>query len=90
MGKGQVAAALSNFKSLAVKKETRRFAPFCTHLFSWRKARDKHRESTHNEMGFFRMQAIFGPPIAARIYTYGLSIGNPGIACGCCAVLPAC
>ena len=42
MGKGQVAAALSNFRSLA---------------------------------------AIFGPPIAARIYTYGLSIGNPGIAC---------
>lgn len=41
MGKGQVAAALSNFKSLA---------------------------------------AIFGPPIAAKIYTYGISIGNPGIA----------
>ena len=42
MGKGQVAAALSNFRSLA---------------------------------------AIFGPPIAARIYTYGVSVGNPGIAC---------
>lgn len=48
MGKGQVAAALSNFKSLA---------------------------------------AIFGPPIAARIYTYGLSVGNPGIACKCTTLL---
>jgi hypothetical protein len=41
MGKGQVAAALSNFKSLA---------------------------------------AIFGPPLAAKMYNYGVSIGNPGIA----------
>ena len=38
VGKGQVAAALSNFKSLA---------------------------------------AIFGPPMAAKAYNYGVSIGNP-------------
>jgi DHA1 family tetracycline resistance protein-like MFS transporter len=41
MGKGQVSAALSNFKSLA---------------------------------------AIFGPPIAARAYNFGMRMGNPGIA----------